>query len=162
MADLIFDDGFRANVGIVIFNQKQQVFFAKRRYQSGWQFPQGGIQLGESPKKAMFRELLEETGLDKKSVEIIYVSDYWYDYRIPKKSIRKPTNGTTVIGQRQKWFLLKLKGRSSNISLASSPEQEFDSWKWIDPETSINQVIGFKKEVYKQVIDEFMPFIDGN
>ena len=55
MADLIFDDGFRANVGIVIFNQKQQVFFAKRRYQSGWQFPQGGIHLGESPKKAMFR-----------------------------------------------------------------------------------------------------------
>ena len=92
MTDLIFDDGFRANVGIVIFNQKQQVFFAKRRYQSGWQFPQGGIHLGESPKKAMFRELLEETGLDKKSVEIIYVSDHWYDYRIPKKSIRKPAN----------------------------------------------------------------------
>ena len=111
MGDLIFDDGFRANVGIVIFNQKLQVFFAKRRYQSGWQFPQGGIQLGESPKKAMFRELLEETGLDKKSVEIIYVSDHWYDYRIPKKSIRKATNGTTVIGQRQKWFLLKLKGQ---------------------------------------------------
>ncbi len=161
MGDLIFDDGFRANVGIVIFNQKLQVFFAKRRYQSGWQFPQGGIQLGESPKKAMFRELLEETGLDKKSVEIIYVSDHWYDYRIPKKSIRKATNGTTVIGQRQKWFLLKLKGQSSNISLAASSEQEFDSWKWIAPDLSIKQVIGFKQDVYKKVISEFMPFIDA-
>ena len=161
MADLIFDDGFRANVGIVIFNQKQQVFFAKRRYQSGWQFPQGGIQLGESPKKAMFRELLEETGLDKKSVEIIYVSDHWYDYRIPKKSIRKPANGTTVIGQRQKWFLLKLKGESPNISLAASPEQEFDSWKWIAPDLSIKQVIGVKQDVYEKVISEFMPFIDA-
>ena len=161
MGDLIFDDGFRANVGIVIFNQKLQVFFAKRRYQSGWQFPQGGIQLGESPKKAMFRELLEETGLDKKSVEIIYVSDHWYDYRIPKKSIRKATNGTTVIGQRQKWFLLKLKGQSSNISLSASPEKEFDSWKWIAPDLSIKQVIGFKQDVYKKVISEFMPFIDA-
>jgi len=161
MEDLIFDDGFRANVGIVIFNQKHQVFFAKRRYQSGWQFPQGGIQLGESPKKAMFRELLEETGLDKKSVEIIYVSDHWYDYLIPKKSVRKITNGTTVIGQRQKWFLLKLKGRSSNISLASSSEQEFDSWKWIAPDLSIKQVIGFKQDVYEKVISEFMPFIDA-
>ena len=160
MGDLIFDDGFRANVGIVIFNQKQQVFFAKRRYQSGWQFPQGGIQLGESPKKAMFRELLEETGLDKRSVELIYISDYWYDYRIPKKSIRKATNGTTVIGQRQKWFLLKLKDGSTNISLTSSPIQEFDSWKWIKPQLSIEQVIGFKKRVYEKVIDEFLPFID--
>ena len=161
MADLIFDDGFRANVGIVIFNQKQQVFFAKRRYQSGWQFPQGGIQLGESPKKAMFRELLEETGLDKKSVEIIYVSDHWYDYRIPKKSIRKPTKGTTVIGQRQKWFLLKLKDQSTSIVLNSSSEQEFDSWKWIAPDLSIKQVIGFKQDVYEKVISEFMPFIDA-
>tara|TARA_B100001123_G_scaffold407499_1_gene499806 strand:- start:86 stop:571 length:486 start_codon:yes stop_codon:yes gene_type:complete len=161
MGDLIFDDGFRANVGIVIFNQKQQVFFAKRRYQSGWQFPQGGIQLGESPKKAMFRELLEETGLDKKSVEVTYVSDHWYDYRIPKKSIRKATNGTTVIGQRQKWFLLKLKDQSTSIVLNSSSEQEFDSWKWIAPDLSIKQVIGFKQEVYKKVISEFIPFIEA-
>ena len=161
MGDLIFDDGFRANVGIVIFNQKQQVFFAKRRYQSGWQFPQGGIQLGESPKKAMFRELLEETGLNKKSVEVIYVSDHWYDYRIPKKSIRKATNGTTVIGQRQKWFLLKLKDQSTSIVLNSSSEQEFDSWKWIAPDLSIKQVIGFKQDVYKKVISEFIPFIEA-
>ena len=67
-----------------------------------------------------------------------------------------------MIGQRQKWFLLSFDDDSHLITLDQSPEQEFDSWKWIDPETSINQVIGFKKEVYKQVIDEFIPFIDGN
>ena len=67
-----------------------------------------------------------------------------------------------MIGQRQKWFLLSFDDDSDLITLDQSPEQEFDSWKWIDPETSINQVIGFKKEVYKQVIDEFIPFIDGN
>mgnify|MGYP001221089483 FL=1 len=67
-----------------------------------------------------------------------------------------------MIGQRQKWFLLSFNDDSQLISLDQSSEQEFDSWKWIDPETTINQVIGFKKEVYKQVIDEFKPFIDGN
>ncbi len=161
MKDLIFDDGFRANVGIVIFNQDQQVFFAKRRYQSGWQFPQGGIQLGENPKKAMFRELTEETGLSEKSVELTYVSDNWYQYHLPKKNIRKTTNGITVVGQRQKWFLLKLKDETNNIRLNASPEQEFDSWEWIDPEVSIKRVIGFKRKVYEQVIDEFKPFIQA-
>ena len=76
--------------------------------------------------------------------------------------IRDSSKGTPVIGQRQKWFLLSFDDDSHLITLDQSPEQEFDSWKWIDPETSINQVIGFKKEVYKQVIDEFIPFIDGN
>ena len=108
MGDLIFDDGFRANVGIVIFNKDGKVFFAKRKYQSGWQFPQGGIQLGESPKKAMYRELNEETGLGENNIEVRYISDCWYEYRLPKRNIRKKTNGITVIGQRQKWFLLKL------------------------------------------------------
>jgi len=81
---------------------------------------------------------------------------------LPKKNIRKNGKGTRVIGQRQKWFLLSFNDDSCLISLDQSSEQEFDSWKWIDPETTINQVIGFKKEVYKQVIDEFKPFIDGN
>ena len=158
---MINEPGYRLNVGLVVINDKGKLLLCKRKNINSWQFPQGGIHLGESPKKAMFRELLEETGLDKKSVEIIYVSDHWYDYRIPKKSIRKPANGTTVIGQRQKWFLLKLKGESPNISLAASPEQEFDSWKWIAPDLSIKQVIGFKQDVYEKVISEFMPFIDA-
>ena len=80
MSDLIFDDGYRANVGIVISNPNGKVFFAKRRYQSGWQFPQGGIKKGESPKKAMWRELLEETGLKKKDIDLVKVSDNWYQY----------------------------------------------------------------------------------
>ena len=78
---------------------------------------------------------------------------------IPKKKIRKNGKGKTVIGQRQKWFLLSFNNDSELISLDQSAEQEFDSWKWIDPEKSINQVVGFKKEVYRQVIDEFISFI---
>ena len=110
----------------------------------------------------MWRELLEETGLKKENTKLIKTSNGWYQYNLPKKNIRKNSKGTPVIGQRQKWFLLSFDDDSHLITLDQSPEQEFDSWKWIDPETSINQVIGFKKEVYKQVIDEFIPFIDGN
>ena len=162
MSDLIFDDGYRANVGIVIFNPTGKVFFGKRRYQSGWQFPQGGIKQGESPKKAMWRELLEETGLKKDNTKLIKTSNAWYQYNLPKKNIRKNSKGMPVIGQRQKWFLLSFNDESHLISLDLSPQQEFDSWKWIAPETSIDHVIGFKKEVYKKVIGEFKPFIDGN
>ena len=114
---------------------------------------------GESPKKAMWRELLEETGLKKKDIDLVKVSDNWYQYNLPKKNIRKNGKGNTVIGQRQKWFLLSFNNDSELISLDKSAEQEFDSWKWIDPEKSINQVIGFKKEVYRQVINEFISFI---
>ena len=159
MGDLIFDDGFRANVGIVIFNKDRKVFFAKRKYQSGWQFPQGGIKLGESPKKAMYRELHEETGLQEKNIEVTYISNCWYEYRLPKRNIRKQRNGITVIGQRQKWFLLKFNDNPSLINLSSSSQQEFDSWKWVQPETAIKQVINFKRNVYEKVINEFTPFI---
>jgi len=159
MGDLIFDDGFRANVGIVIFNKDRKVFFAKRKYQSGWQFPQGGIKLGESPKKAMYRELHEETGLQEKNIEVTYISDCWYEYRLPKRNIRKQKNGITVIGQRQKWFLLKFNNNPDLINLNSSSEQEFDSWKWVQPETTIKKVINFKRHVYEKVINEFSPFI---
>ena len=89
MADLIYDDGYRANVGIIISNQNNNLFFAKRRYQSGWQFPQGGIHLGEKPIQAMYRELSEETGLNKKNTKFIKESEHWYQYQIPKKNIRK-------------------------------------------------------------------------
>ena len=159
MGDLIFDDGFRANVGIVIFNKDRKVFFAKRKYQPGWQFPQGGILSGESPKKAMYRELNEETGLQENNIEVIYISDSWYEYRLPKRNIRKQTNGITVIGQRQKWFLLKFNDNPDLINLDSSSQQEFDSWKWVQPVTTIKQVINFKRNVYEKVINEFSPFI---
>ena len=98
----------------------------------------------------------------KEDTKLIKTSTNWYQYNLPKKNIRKNGKGTLVIGQRQKWFLLSFSNDANLISLDQSSEQEFDSWKWIDPEMSINQVIGFKKEVYRQVIDEFIPFIYAN
>ena len=107
----------------------------------------------------MYRELNEETGLGENNIEVRYISDCWYEYRLPKRNIRKKTNGITVIGQRQKWFLLKFNDNPSLINLSSSSQQEFDSWKWVQPETTIKQVINFKRNVYEKVINEFIPFI---
>ncbi|MBT3992810.1 MAG: RNA pyrophosphohydrolase [Gammaproteobacteria bacterium] len=160
MADLIYDDGYRANVGIIISNQNNNLFFAKRRYQSGWQFPQGGINVGETPIQAMYRELNEETGLYKKNTKFIKESDHWYQYQIPHKSIRKAKDGIKVIGQRQKWYLLQFTDEEEAIDLNHHNEQEFDSWKWATPDIVIKQVIGFKKEVYRKVLEEFKPFIE--
>ena len=162
MADVIDKNGYRANVGIVLMNQHKELFFAKRRYQSGWQFPQGGIKLGETPENAMYRELLEEIGLTENDTELLSESSHWYEYKIPKKHLRKSKQGKPfVIGQKQKWFLLKLMGSDETISLTyNSKFQEFDSWKWVDPAIPARQVIGFKQKVYDLVLNEFQTFFN--
>ena len=162
MADVIDNNGYRANIGIVLMNQHKELFFAKRKYQSGWQFPQGGIKLGETPENAMYRELLEEIGLTKNDTELLSESNHWYQYKIPKKHLRKSKKGKiSVIGQKQKWFLLKLTGSDEAISLThASKFQEFDSWKWVDPALPARQVIGFKQQVYEQVLTEFQTFFN--
>ena len=162
MVDIIDKNGYRANVGIVLMNQHKELFFAKRRYQSGWQFPQGGIRFGETPEIAMHRELLEEIGLTKNDTELLSESSHWYQYKIPKKNLRKLKKGKPhVIGQKQKWFLLKLIVPDETINLTyNSKFQEFDKWKWVDPTLPAMQVIGFKQQVYKQVLTEFQTFFN--
>jgi len=162
MVDIIDKNGYRANVGIVLMNQHKELFFAKRRYQSGWQFPQGGIRFGETPEIAMHRELLEEIGLTKNDTELLSESSHWYQYKIPKKNLRKLKKGKPrVIGQKQKWFLLKLIVPDETINLTyNSKFQEFDKWKWVDPTLPAMQVIGFKQQVYEQVLTEFQTFFN--
>ena len=162
MVDIIDKNGYRANEGIVLMNQHKELFFAKRRYQSGWQFPQGGIRFGETPEIAMHRELLEEIGLTKNDTELLSESSHWYQYKIPKKNLRKLKKGKPhVIGQKQKWFLLKLIVPDETINLTyNSKFQEFDKWKWVDPTLPAMQVIGFKQQVYEQVLTEFQTFFN--
>ena len=146
--------GYRLNVGIVLVNESGRVFWGRRHGHDAWQFPQGGIHLGETPENAMYRELLEETGLTKNDTELLSESNNWYQYKIPKKHLRKSKKGKPfVIGQRQKWFLLKLTGSEEAISLIhpSKFNQEFDNWKWVDPETITDTVVDFKLKVYEQL-----------
>ena len=162
MTDVIDQQGYRANVGIVLINNQKEIFFAKRKHQSGWQFPQGGIRIGESLKSAMYRELLEETGLTKDHVEVIYQSETWYQYKIPKTHLRAPTKGSyQVIGQKQKWFLVKLNGSDVSVDLTfdSKAHQEFDDWKWVGVSIPAKEVIWFKQDVYQKVLTEFQTFL---
>ena len=100
-------EGFRANVGIVICNNQGQVFWARRYGQHSWQFPQGGVDQGETAEQTMYRELNEEVGLKPEDVEIIASSKHWLRYKLPKRLIRRDSS-PVCIGQKQKWFLTKV------------------------------------------------------
>jgi putative (di)nucleoside polyphosphate hydrolase len=99
-------EGFRPNVGIVLVNHRNEVFWGKRIREHSWQFPQGGIKKGESPEQAMLRELEEETGLKPEHVRIIGRTRDWLRYEVPKQWIRREWR-STYRGQKQIWFLLR-------------------------------------------------------
>ncbi len=125
----IDDEGFRPNVGIVLCNKKNQVFWGKRIGEQSWQFPQGGIKDEETPDQALFRELFEEIGLLPEQVEIIGKTKEWLYYEIPYNRINRECKGNYK-GQKQMWYLLRFIGRDFQISLRKSKEPEFDAWRW--------------------------------
>lgn len=150
-------DGFRKNVGIIVMNDAQQVLWARRIYDNkSWQFPQGGVKQHETSEQAMFRELREEVGLLPHHVSIISYTPEWLKYRLPKKYIRKNSN-PQCIGQKQIWYLLKLIVTEDKIDLQSSQKPEFDRWQWVDYWKPVEDIIYFKKEVYKQALESFAP-----
>ncbi len=156
---VIDKDGFRANVGIVIANQKGQVFLGKRIGQDdSWQFPQGGILPKEPLEKALFRELDEEVGLSSQDVEITARVRHWIYYRLPKQYIRHHSY-PLCIGQKQKWFLLRLLSNDTNIKLDKHKSPEFDNWQWVDCWEPVKRVVEFKQHVYREVLKEFEPII---
>ena len=129
---LIDGEGYRQNVGIVIFNSSAQVLWARRIGQNSWQFPQGGIKHGENPEGAMYRELREELGLTRNDVTYIQSSRSWLKYNLPSRMVHwdeKPV----CVGQRQKWFLLKINdGADRKIAFhKSSVPAEFDGKKCV-------------------------------
>lgn len=150
---MIDADGYRANVGIILSNQQGQVLWAKRLGRAdAWQFPQGGMQVNESAEQALFRELEEEVGLNEQHVEILAVTDGWLRYNIPEKLVRHNTN-PVCIGQKQKWFLLKLTAAEEMINV-NTPEPEFDGWRWVDYWYPLEDVVDFKREVYRQAMEQ--------
>ena len=154
---MIDSDGFRANVGIVIADGFGRVFWGQRIQKAdSWQFPQGGIDAGESPKQAMFRELYEEVGLTEKDVSLIGQTRSWLRYRIPPNLMRKHQN-PPCIGQKQKWFLLKLNTDASCIRFDCGEKEEFQDWRWVSYWYPVGQVISFKKDVYRKAMLELAP-----
>ena len=146
-------EGFRANVGIVLANDAGKLFWAKRIGMDAWQFPQGGIRPRETIEVAMYRELREEIGLLPEHVEIIGCTRDWLKYELPERFIRKKSK-PVCRGQKQRWYLLKLLGDEKAVNLDLSDTPEFDHWRWVDFWEPVNEVIEFKRKVYKQALAE--------
>lgn len=155
-SDFIDSDGYRANVGIILSNENNQLLLAGRIGSKGWQFPQGGMLQGESVEEAMYRELREEVGLTAADVEVLGVTDKWLRYRLPKKYLRHRSK-PLCIGQKQRWFALRLKCPEDRVCLDSSDAPEFDRWRWVDFWRPVNEVIYFKRRVYARALHELGP-----
>lgn len=155
---MIDNNGYRLNVGIVLCNTNGQVFLAKRYKQHFWQFPQGGINTGETPEEAMYRELFEEIGLNYRDVCILSSIGDWLHYKLPKQLIRWKIQPVCV-GQKQKWFLLRLLSKDTHINISIGKYYTFDTWRWVSLWYPLRRVVFFKRNVYRTVIKEFVKVI---
>ena len=156
-------EGFRPNVGIILLNQRSQVFWGKRIRTHSWQFPQGGIDRGENPEQAMFRELHEEVGLFPQHVQVLARTRDWLRYEVPDRFIRRDARGHYK-GQKQIWFLLQLVGHDWDLNLRATDHPEFDAWRWNDYWVPLDVVVEFKRGVYEMALTElsrFVPRCDG-
>jgi len=155
---VIDSDGFRLNVGIILCNRDGRVLWARRAGQNAWQFPQGGINADETPEEAMFRELREEVGLLPQHVDVLGQTQRWLRYRLPKRFIRR--NCTPLcIGQKQAWFMLRLKCEDALVKLDCTDHPEFDCWRWVNYWYPLREVVSFKRGVYHRALNEFAPLL---
>jgi putative (di)nucleoside polyphosphate hydrolase len=154
---------YRPNIGVVLFNSDGRVFMGRRAgdfsdsdHPAGawrWQFPQGGIDAGETIEEAAARELKEETGIV--SARLISVSPGWVAYDFPVEY-----RGKGWIGQRQKWAAMLFEGEEREIRLDADDHQEFDAWRWAELEEAPTLIVPFKRAVYEDVVAGFAPLRD--
>ena len=154
--DIIDPDGFRANVGIVLMRSGGEVFLGRRTGGRGWQFPQGGVREGEDLEAAVLRELNEETGLASEDVELLGHTARWLRYRLPARFIRRHQR-PLCIGQKQRWFLLRLRREPVQFDFGRTDEPEFDEWRWAGFWEPVREVIYFKRPVYRLALRELAP-----
>ena len=148
---MINEPGYRLNVGLIIINDKGKLLLCKRKETNNWQFPQGGIDEGETPLKAAKRELFEEVGITSNSVTLLVVLKIGYKYDIPKNKERNISIKKKIKGQNQKWFMFKLI-KEVDISFINDPDNEFDDYKWVPYWYPLFKIVSFKKHVYRKVL----------
>jgi putative (di)nucleoside polyphosphate hydrolase len=158
-AEAIRDLPYRQGVGVMLLDRQGRVFVAQRidMPSAAWQMPQGGIDKGESPLDAAWRELEEETGTDK--AEVIGESRDWYNYDLPVDLAPKLWRGR-FRGQTQKWFVFRFLGRDEDIDIATE-KPEFSDWKWADMAELPDLIVPFKRVLYSQLIEELGHFASG-
>lgn len=147
----------RQGVGIILLNQNNDVFVAKRKDNpiDKWQMPQGGIDKNETPFDAMKRELAEETSVT--NIKVIKEIENWLEYELPPYLLGKIWKGR-FRGQKQKWFIAKFIGKENEINL-NTKYPEFIDWKWINIDELPDVIVDFKKEVYEKLLIEIKKFI---
>jgi len=147
-------DNYRSGVGMMILNEKNKILVGKRLdHPSGfWQMPQGGIDDNEKPEKAVWREMMEEIGTN--NAKLIKSTDQWYKYEIPKDTLKTLPWGEKYIGQKQKWFAFQFTGKDEDINVDTN-NPEFSEWKWILHDNLVDNIVPFKKILYKNVLNEF-------
>ena len=146
---------YRPAVGIMLVNAAGLAFIGRRIDMpaglAAWQMPQGGIDPGESPREAAFRELKEEVGTDK--ADILAETESWLHYDLPVDIVPRMWSGRWR-GQRQKWFLMRFTGSDADIDLTAH-EPEFSAFQWVCLEDLPGLIVPFKRGTYKQVVAAF-------
>ena len=144
---------YRRGVGIALFNHAGEVFVAQRLDSPGpaWQMPQGGIDKGEAPLDAAWRELQEETGVT--SAQLLAESKGWLSYDLPPELAATLWKGK-YRGQEQKWYAFRFTGKESEIDIAGR-HPEFSAWKWAPFRDVPKLIVPFKRTLYAQVVAEF-------
>lgn len=152
--------GYRPCAGIMLINKDNRIFVGQRidtPYEA-WQMPQGGIEENESIEAACARELEEEVGTTK--AELIKKSRYWMTYDLPE-SLRKKLWGGLYRGQAQCWCAFRFLGSDDDIQL-DTPEPEFQTWQWIEPQHLVDVIVPFKRDIYETVLREFKSILDAS
>ena len=152
---------YRPNVGLMILNPAGRVFAGQRLDNPGpaWQMPQGGIDDGEEPLEAAYRELVEETGIPRTAVDLVAEAPEWIAYDLPADLVPRIWKGR-FRGQKQRWFLMRFTGDDGLIGVATE-HPEFRSWDWVEPDSLVDRIVPFKRETYAAVLAAFRPFLSG-
>ena len=145
---------YRPGVGMMLVNKEKKVWVGERiNSPHAWQMPQGGIDPEEEPLKAAFRELYEETGIQASSVTVIAESIDWLTFMWPEDLQKKLWDGL-YIGQRQKWFLMRLDTDHDATDL-NLHHPEFSAHKWVDVIELLPIIVDFKHDMYREITTEF-------
>ena len=147
---------YRKNVGLIVLDRNNQLLVCRRKGKKTWQFPQGGIDAGESNTQAAYRELFEEVGIKRNQVNILQKSKHWYHYDLPDKYRPRPKSLKNFKGQIQKWYMLQA-NTNLEINLLNEIPQEFVEFKWSTYWNCLSCVVPFKRDVYRNVLTEFLP-----